>query len=146
MKKVPFSIEYKDKIKSGKVEVFTRDGHKVDIEFSDESKAHPMVAIDGKRHIMYKNTSGIYLSQESENDLFVVWEDNPIRKTTSHRIIDTPYGEVMLKSFFDCDSGSPDNWLEAFIGDNYDQYIGELRLTDMASDEDIIKRLEEMLD
>ena len=37
-----------------------------------------------------------------------------------HRIIDTCAGEVMLKYVHDCDL------LDAYIGDNYDDYIGTI--------------------
>ena len=57
-----------------------------------------------------------------------------------HLFVNTSYGEVMVKeSFEDCE------FCEVYIGDNYDQYIGEIPCT-LDDDEDlIIKEVEELL-
>ena len=61
----------------------------------------------------------------------------------AHRIIDTPWGEVMLKECWDCDTST--SFFDAFIGDNFDEYVGEVDLDTEASDEEIIKELENLL-
>jgi len=59
-----------------------------------------------------------------------------------HRIIDTCDGEVMLRQTYDCDTNS--DTIDAYIGDNYDDYIGTIYgniQTD--SDEVLEERLKE---
>lgn len=61
----------------------------------------------------------------------------------THRIIDTPWGEVMLKECFDCDQN--ESFFDVFIGDNFDEYVGELDLDIEADEEQIIEALEDLL-
>lgn len=58
-----------------------------------------------------------------------------------HLIIDTPYGEVMLKTAFDCDTNT--SFVEVYAGDNFDDYLGEIpnfSIYDIAEDEDTKER------
>lgn len=58
-----------------------------------------------------------------------------------HRIIDTCAGEVMLKNAYDCDENC--DLLDAYIGDNYDDYIGTIS-GDLDDDEEVLEeRLKE---
>ena len=60
-----------------------------------------------------------------------------------HMFVDTIYGEVMVTECFDVDTQR--EFCDAYIGDNYDQYIGEIPCT-LDDDEDvIIKEVEELL-
>lgn len=58
-----------------------------------------------------------------------------------HRIIDTCAGEVMLKYAYDCDENR--DLLDAYIGDNYDDYIGTISGHLDDDDEVLEERLKE---
>lgn len=60
-----------------------------------------------------------------------------------HRIIDTPFGEVMLKSETTDDFGYP--WVKLYIGDNYDDYVGTCCCSLTDTDEIILEQIDELL-
>ena len=58
------------------------------------------------------------------------------QKRRQHRIIDTDYGEVMLIQV--------DDYCEAYIGDNYDDYIGDVDCKVSDSETYIKKKISEL--
>ena len=58
---------------------------------------------------------------------------------TKHVIIDTSYGEVLVEQ------GIDDGVLECFIGDNYDEYIGDIDGTIDDDETTLIDKVEELL-
>lgn len=58
------------------------------------------------------------------------------------RIYDSQYGEVKLKETYDCDTDTCS--LNCYIGDNFDNYIGEIHC-DINNDNEIEKQLKEIL-
>lgn len=58
------------------------------------------------------------------------------------RIYDSEYGEVQLKEWFDTDTNQ--SGLDVYIGDNFDDYIGEIHCR-IGDDEEIDKQLREIL-
>lgn len=61
----------------------------------------------------------------------------------AQRIFDSQYGEVKLVEKFDCNTN--EEFLEVYIGDNYDEYVGEVFVDIEASDAEIDRALEEIL-
>lgn len=53
-----------------------------------------------------------------------------------HRIIDTRYGEVMLKQYFEVDNKTG---IDMYIGDNYDQFIEEFDYIDLNSSDEVLE-------
>lgn len=53
-----------------------------------------------------------------------------------HRIINTRYGEVMLKQYFETDNKTG---IDLYIGDNYDQFIGEFDYIDLNSSDEVLE-------
>lgn len=64
-----------------------------------------------------------------------------INKT--HRIINTPFGEVLLKNERTDIQGY--HWVELYNGDNYDNYIGTCCCSIMDTDEIILEQIDELL-
>lgn len=60
-----------------------------------------------------------------------------------HRILDTPFGEVMLKNETTDKYGYP--WVELYIGDNYDNYVGTCSCSLMDDGEIILEQIDELL-
>lgn len=60
---------------------------------------------------------------------------------TETRIYDSQYGEVKLRKWFDCETD--ENGLDVYIGDNYDDYVGEI-FCDIDDDKAIDKELDEL--
>lgn len=58
------------------------------------------------------------------------------------RIYDSQYGELILKRWFDRDTG--EIGLDVYIGDIYDAHIGEI-LCDIDDDETIDEELDELM-
>ena len=58
---------------------------------------------------------------------------------TKHVIIDTSYGEVLVEQ------GIDDDVLECFIGDNYNEYIGDIDKTIYDNETSLINKVEELL-
>lgn len=56
---------------------------------------------------------------------------------TKHRIIDSKFGEICLKE--------KDNYCEVYIGDNYDNYLGDVQCTLEDTDETIFRELDYLL-
>ena len=68
------------------------------------------------------------------------WSDTWTDDGNDHTIIDTEYGEVMVKGWFD--SNINKSGCDCYIGDNFDQLIGELEIPfDEVTAEDIEKEL-----
>lgn len=59
-----------------------------------------------------------YVEAEDDDD------DEDYGEKRQHRIIDTKYGEVMVKCAFDADKS--EKFCDCYIGDNFDKYIGEV--------------------
>lgn len=59
------------------------------------------------------------------------------------RIIDTTFGEVQLRQCYDCDTNC--SWCEMYIGDNYDDYIGDIDCNICDDEENILEQIEEKL-
>lgn len=57
---------------------------------------------------------------------------------TKHRIIDSKFGEICLKE-------KSDGYCEVYIGDNYDDYVGDVQCTLEDSDEVIFRELDYVL-
>lgn len=60
---------------------------------------------------------------------------------TKTRIYDSQYGEVKLIRWFDWDAD--ESGLNVFIGDNYDDYVGDI-FCDIDDDKAIDKELDEL--
>ena len=60
-----------------------------------------------------------------------------------HRFINTSFGEVMLVGGFDYTT--QEHFCEMYIGDNWDDFIGEISCSINDSEEDIIQQVEEAL-
>lgn len=58
-----------------------------------------------------------------------------------HRIFDSVYGEVMLKENYDVDDCC--TRIDVYIGDNYDQWVGEISC-DINDDSAIERALDEI--
>lgn len=58
------------------------------------------------------------------------------------RIYDSQYGEVKLRQTYDCDTDTYP--IDCYIGDNYDEYVGEI-YCDINDDEEIERQLSEIL-
>ena len=56
-----------------------------------------------------------------------------------HVILDTSYGEVLVKQ------GIDDGVLECYIGNNYDEYIGDIDGTIYDDETTLIDKVEELL-
>ena len=63
-------------------------------------------------------------------------EDDYDDEGREHRIIDTEYGEVMIKSAYDCETD--ESFFYCYIGDNYDCYIGEVPCNYWEDDDETI--------
>ena len=57
---------------------------------------------------------------------------------TKHVILDTSYGDVLVEQ------GIDDGVLECFIGDNYDDYVGDIDGTLYDNEDDLIEKVEEL--
>lgn len=64
-------------------------------------------------------------------------------KREQHRILDTKYGEVCLKNEYKDKQGYP--WCELYIGDNYDNYIGDCACSLTDDNEVILEQVDELL-
>lgn len=58
------------------------------------------------------------------------------------RIYDSQYGEVKLRQTYDCDTDTYS--IDCYIGDNYDEFVGEIHC-DINDDDEIEKQLSEIL-
>lgn len=58
-----------------------------------------------------------------------------------HRILDTSFGEVMLKPKTD----NGESFLEIYQGDNYDDYVGEISASIDDDEDDLLDQIEELL-
>lgn len=58
---------------------------------------------------------------------------------TKHVILDTSYEEVLVKQ------GIDDGVLECYIGNNYDEYIGDIDGTIYDNETSLINKVEELL-
>ena len=58
-----------------------------------------------------------------------------------HRILDTSFGEVMLKPKTD----NGEEMLEVYIGDNYDDFVGEISASIDDDEDDLLDQIEELL-
>ena len=59
-----------------------------------------------------------------------------------HRILDTVFGEVMLKPKTD----NGESFLEIYQGDNYDDYVGEISASIDDDEDDLLDQIEELID
>lgn len=57
------------------------------------------------------------------------------------RMINTSLGEVMLKQCFDVDT--QESFCDMYIGDNYDEYVGEIECSIYDDEETILQQIEE---
>lgn len=64
-------------------------------------------------------------------------------KREQHRILDTQFGEVCLKNEGIDPQGYP--WCELYIGDNYDEYVGDCACSLNDDDAVILEQVEELL-
>ena len=60
-----------------------------------------------------------------------------------HRIIDSPFGEVMLKNEGTDNQGYP--WCEMYIGDNFDQFVADICCSMDDDIEVILEQIDEVL-
>ena len=60
----------------------------------------------------------------------------------AHRIFDSEWGEVKLEEKFDCNTN--ENFLDVCIGDNFDEYVGEIFVDIDADDDELNRALEEI--
>lgn len=61
------------------------------------------------------------------------------------KTLETCYGNVVVRSFFDCDGNTPDSQLEAYYEGG--EYIGELLYCNIDDDDDtIIEVVEELIE
>lgn len=58
-----------------------------------------------------------------------------------HRILDTSFGEVMLKPKTD----NGEEMLEVYIGDNYDDFVGEISASIDDDEDDLLDQIDELL-
>lgn len=58
---------------------------------------------------------------------------------TKHVILDTSYGEVLVEQEID------DGVLECYIGNNYDEYIGDIDGTIYDNETSLINKVKELL-
>lgn len=58
-----------------------------------------------------------------------------------HRILDTSFGEVMLKPKTD----NGEEMLEIYIGDNYDDFVGEISASIDDDEDDLLDQIDELL-
>lgn len=58
-----------------------------------------------------------------------------------HRMLDTSFGEVMLKPKTD----NGEEMLEVYIGDNYDDFVGEISASIDDDEDDLLDQIEELL-
>jgi len=70
------------------------------------------------------------------DDYSFIDEDDDDDEGREHRIIDTEYGEVMVKSAYDCETD--ESFCDCYIGDNYDCYIGEVPCNYWEDDDETI--------
>ena len=64
------------------------------------------------------------------------WSDTWTDDGDDHTILETEYGEVMVKGWYDCDTCT--SGCDCYIGDNFDQFIGELEIPfDEVTEDDI---------
>ena len=66
-----------------------------------------------------------------------------MKEREEHLIIETSAGEVMLKQCFDVDT--QETFCDAYIGNNYDDYIGEVHCTLDDDEEYILEQVENLL-
>lgn len=64
-------------------------------------------------------------------------------KRNEHRIIETSFGEVMLIGGFNY--STQEHFCEMYIGDNFDNCIGEINCSLNDSEENILEQIEEKL-
>ena len=62
---------------------------------------------------------------------------------TNSMIIETDFGEVMLRQCYDCDTNH--TWCECYIGDNWDDYIGEIEGGFQQDEDDLREKVENIL-
>lgn len=60
-----------------------------------------------------------------------------------HRIIYTSFGECCLKNETTDEQGY--HWCELYIGDNYDEYVGDCACSMDDNDEVILEQIDELL-
>ena len=58
-----------------------------------------------------------------------------------HRMLDTSFGEVMLKPKTD----NGEEMLEIYIGDNYDDFVGEISASIDDDEDDLLDQIDELL-
>lgn len=58
-----------------------------------------------------------------------------------HRILDTSFGEIMLKPKTD----NGEEMLEIYIGDNYDDFVGEISASIDDDEDDLLDQIDELL-
>lgn len=57
-----------------------------------------------------------------------------------HRILDTSFGEVMLKPKTD----NGEDFLEVYQGDNFDEYVGDISASIDDDDDDLLEQIDEL--
>ena len=60
-----------------------------------------------------------------------------------HRIIDTSFGEVKLVGGFNY--STQEHFCEMYIGDNFDNYVGDIDCNILDDEENILQQIEEKL-
>ena len=119
-KKIPFSLEYKDRIESGEVEVVTRDDRHVDILKWDAKGKYPIITLitfeDGPQSPGTADEQGATLiCSESMFDLFLLVEE----EHTEFQALLQEFANMLFENYTDEDhtifSSTLESWEKKFL-------------------------------